>query len=450
MFRRQFLQRTLSLGGLTLMNQMIPYRSFAQLAGASEPHFLLVLRLNGGIDTMLSTDAMDFEELQKRGLDEKDVYFFDERKPVEKIGANLIGPALMPLKPHLSEIAIINGLMMNHNDSGHETNRTYMVSGTNDIAYGFGPFQVAKAIKESSPFGVAYHMEYERVNTGGYIKTLPISSLTTANNQNTDQMNYDQILFDKALADGNDDIGRLIETEMKYAEQVKVLNEINTSLFANTLVGEDEFMKRIVPFIGGFGAGVIQGGSCDFANDGELDTHSNHQVRHTQTLTAAFDRVAKIIQLLKETEYRGPNANGKKSLFDLTTVLVMSEFARTASLDGGTNDSTGHNQLNNTCLLFGKNIKGNQFVGKSHVFGRSETQDKATSILQGHLFDFTQARHLTIDEMIALKGMSSLPTYVDFIYPESIWRTIAKAFGVTSAADLPGLNGGFAMDSLLK
>ncbi|MBL8953054.1 MAG: DUF1501 domain-containing protein [Myxococcaceae bacterium] len=94
----------------------------------------------------------------------------------------------------------------------------------------------------------------------------------------------------------------------------------------------------------------------------ELDTHaSNHGTFHATRLVEAFDKVALLMEDLRTLSHP---AGGK--LIDHTTVLLFSEFTRTALL----NPARGRDHsLTNCCALLGAGVPHNRVVGASSDVG---------------------------------------------------------------------------------
>jgi len=121
---------------------------------------------------------------------------------------------------------------------------------------------------------------------------------------------------------------------------------------------------------------------------------------------------------------------------------MTSEFARTASPDGF--DGTGHNQYNNSCILLGGNVKGGQIIGESQIYKLSEI--KASYGISGSLFhakpfNFKTQKAMTKAEMSGITidsiGTCTPNSCFDYIYPETIWRTVAQQFGVNLVSTFP-------------
>ena len=145
---------------------------------------------------------------------------------------------------------------------------------------------------------------------------------------------------------------------------------------------------------------------------------------------------------MKETPYK-MDPSLKTSLFDVITVVVTSEFARTAYPESS--DGTSHNQFNNSCILFGANVRGGTLIGDSQIYKKSETSGSSqASLFHASPFDFQTQKALTREEInlanIDNIGLcKSASNCFDYIYPETIWRTVAAQYGVDNLNTLtPG------------
>lgn len=89
-----------------------------------------------------------------------------------------------------------------------------------------------------------------------------------------------------------------------------------------------------------------------------LDTHdATWANQHSTNLQAGFDALARLLRDLRDSE-----APGGGSLYDKTTVVVFSEFARTPRL----NERQGRDHhLANCALVAGGNIRGGQVIGRT-------------------------------------------------------------------------------------
>jgi hypothetical protein len=101
----------------------------------------------------------------------------------------------------------------------------------------------------------------------------------------------------------------------------------------------------------------------------ESGTGSVNSHRHHLNVERMTGDLAYILQTLKAT----PFGQGSKSYFDVTTVVVSSEYARPSNLSGNeasgskgeTHFGNGHCYQNNNYILFGKGIQGGAWVGQN-------------------------------------------------------------------------------------
>jgi uncharacterized protein (DUF1501 family) len=121
--------------------------------------------------------------------------------------------------------------------------------------------------------------------------------------------------------------------------------------------------------------GISQAVSLQLANG--IDDHSDSWQRtHATNLYKGFDALAALISYLKNT----PDARGG-SVWDHTTLMVFSEFARTPLVNSrGGRD----HHLASSCLLAGPGIRGNQVVGATSDRGMAVVPlDPATGLTGG-------------------------------------------------------------------
>jgi hypothetical protein len=160
-----------------------------------------------------------------------------------------------------------------------------------------------------------------------------------------------------------------------------------------------------------------------------LDTHDSASAREQPTLyPQVVNDIVQVLNYLKAT----PAADGSgRSLFDLTTVVVTSEFGRTMRQQGQPIDATGtdHNPLGNTVLLGGKSVRGGQIIGATD----QEAVDAPIS--QAHrTFDMFQVKTMGRPfDFSTMQPLMTMPdTYVadDYLSYASIANTLMKLYGV--------------------
>ena len=430
--RRQFLKAAVNAGLVCTVSSMIPSSGFAQDAETNQ--LLLILRFNGAWDTLMMADARTKDYLNQAQFSSAEFLAFDERAAVKQYKGAQLGVCMEPLANYLDDLCIINGVMMNLESSGHETNREYMSSGNVTTGTTFFPFALTQAMQRTN-YRIGYHMEYEPLRDGNYSEKVSTKNLNSFSESSEDP--YETVLEDDTPAASFQK--KILSQKRKEKDTIGILNKLVgkvNDVASSTNIG----MSQTSLALAGLGSGFLKMAQVDITADGSLDTHSNHKVRHIKNLNEGFEHVAKLIKFMKETPYKLDPAN--KSLFDVTTIVMTSEFARTASPDG--TDGTGHNQYNNSCILLGGNVKGGQIIGESQIYKQTEIiagSGISGSLFQAKPFNFKTQKSMTKAEMssttVGSIATCSPNSCFDYIYPETIWRTVAQQFGVNSVSTFP-------------
>lgn len=464
MNRRDFLLKSAYASGLVLASQTLPGWMGSALAQTStttmnqslaNDHFLLILRVNGAWDVTFGMDARIPTEIKKTGIDDDDFFFLYKDEEIIQAGPALLAPPAASLAKHIDDIAIINGIMMMSQNTVHEQNRAYMTSGSTKDSDAAFPFQLATSLGDG-PLGVAHQYEYEQISTGGYPSMIRINELLSS--KAMDQSQTDSIMRARvrhaAKINGTAKAKALFASQVTAVQsnaRIKKMNEL-AATYAALAPADNKRLEAVSSVLAGFAAGTIRYAVYDFQADNTLDSHFDHANRHPKGLKEAMDNVASVIELLKAIPFTRADGTQDGTMFDHVTVAVTSEFARTPWKEAGS--GTGHNPFCNSAMLFGKNIQGGQVIGSSRVWSRTETAENR-SRLQANLFDFNTGKTVS-DQVLAaaVKGtikvgacvVGSGDTCVDYIYPESIWKTVAQGFGVAqgtkpveSAFTIPGL-----------
>jgi hypothetical protein len=434
--RREFILDASKKIGLTVFSPTLLglTEAFAQTIeqSSSEPHFLLFMRASGGAHPPMGLDPLVVETLKTRKIDpigERDFYAAYRDDQIIKAKPNmLLGVAGQPLVEISDDIAIVNGVLMLPNTPLHESNLEFASSGSVRAAP-FFPFQLAEELG-GGPIGV--------LGNGG----TPVDSLKS-----------------------NNDYSVLRALEKRAQENQNTTSPIlKVQALSGTLKAQYELFKEIYersPYLSndearvmaaGFSSGLVKYGVIEL-NGGNLDTHSNHAQGHVFALSSLFDQFKRVIQQFKNLQFQ--NKKNEKSLFDYTTFVLVTDFARTAVSEG--EDGTGHNPHNNSVLLAGKNIRGGQVIGASTVFSKAFGEPR----LQALPFDFELQRALTIDDMadrqkknLAYEKFCSVgyepskANCVSFITPGTVFKTLAQGFGMKNGTKYLENNG--VLKNLLK
>jgi hypothetical protein len=180
-----------------------------------------------------------------------------------------------------------------------------------------------------------------------------------------------------------------------------------------------------------------------------FDTHSYDQaVNQPRVFADAVARLTRLIKGLSDVPF-----DGQRSMLDVTTFVVNSEFARTMRQAGNSVERTGtdHNQFNNSILIGGKGIRSGQIIGQSDL--RAADEKPSGAHLQadpglikaiGKPFDFS-----------ACKPRTDLPgafAEADYLNIGSVINTVYDLFAVPKAKRRALTNGSQApsLRALLK
>lgn len=425
MNKRQFIQTAINSGIVFSLNSISPLSALAQET-QENGKLLLVLRFNGAWDTLMATDARTKEFLNAQTFSSPEFLAFDERVSIKQYKEAQLGICMEPLFGYLDDLCIVNGIMMNYLSTSHETNREYMSSGNIMTGATFFPFALARAMQKKD-LRIGYYMEYETLQDGNYAEKMPTKNLDSFSESFMDP--FETILDDESPMASLQK--RIIVQRQNEKETIKLLNQFVKKV-DTALTSDNPGMTQASLALAGLGSGFLQMAQVDVTEDEALDTHDSHKELHAESLTAGFDHVAKMIKFMKETPYKlDPSLN--KSLFDMTTVVITSEFARTAAPEK--NDGTDHNQYNNSCILFGGNVNGGTIIGSSHIYKISEIKNNYSvrgSLYHATPFNYQMQRPMTKAEMSTMAlnafGTCKSNSCYDYIYPETIWRTIAQQF----------------------
>lgn len=432
MDRRQFIQAAINSGLVFSLSSLRPESIFAQQDPASEK-LLLVLRFNGAWDPLMAMDARTKEYLNAASFSTSEFLAFDDRTSIKQYKGAQLGISMKPLFEYLDDICIVNGVMMNMKSSAHETNREYMSSGNITTGTTFFPFALAQAMQRPD-YRIGYHMEYETLQSGNYNNIAPTKNLVSFSETIDDP--YESVLDDETTAASMQK--RVISQKRKDKDTITTLNKL-IEITKTSLSSNNSQIQQASLALAGLGAGYLKMAQVDMTRDGDLDTHFGHQSTHNTKLTEGFDHVAKMIKFMKETPYR-LDPSSQKTLFDMTTVVVTSEFARTAYPESDT--GTAHNQYTNSCLLFGGNVNGGTLIGGSHIYKKSElnlpNSEMTNGLYHATPFNFHTQKPMTREEQsstpVEAFGTCKANKCLDYIYPETIWRTVAQDFGVNSVS----------------
>ena len=408
-----------------------------------EPHFFLNIIFPGGMDSRYTFDARPLAMTDAKLF----VNYLNET-PKLYTGSNggkcLTTKIIKVLKPFLNRLSVVNGVVMMPTFDGHENNVGFMVTGD--------PFSGESQMPHLNEGKHSLPLDYVQVgdgrllttitNTGNSVplnaasaksfserlKTLPSfaeeSPLKTflGNRMRAAAMGKGRFSGgSRAMSDGYDRLPKLAEA----------LKNLDVS------AGKDD--RAIMPSVKLIGE-LFRGGVCrsamfvfdtDLSQTQNLDSHDSETAKEQPRIIGELmDDLAAILDFLQNTPY-----DNERSLFDVTTIAVGTEFGRTmlpmfaSEFSDFEFAGTDHNPLTNTILLGGKGIKGGLVIGESDfakvgekLSGAHLAQDPKKIKHMGRPFDFAtgQVRH----------DLPAAYTTADYLTYSSIANTIYQLFGL--------------------
>ncbi|HEX4923204.1 MAG TPA: DUF1501 domain-containing protein [Bdellovibrionales bacterium] len=460
MNRREFLQfSALGLGSMTLPIGLPAFAS--TLAGA--PKFFIHVHLNGGADQTYFFDARPLE-MTKAGLLQN--YLGVEPEPWS--GSNgqktWVTSIVAPLAEFRNEMSVLNGVVMAHSFDGHVENMKYMYSGNPFGGAGYLPFlnQAASnnpldTVVQSYvnpaimpvPSGVSNLGATLTLSAAGARSLVGEIKNGTAIDTANPWVQYAQSRM-KALGSGQGRFSLGSRNMLNaYRQAPRLANAIQKIELPAQTAENTPQTDQFLPILSeAFRRGVAQSAVLSYGDELGLDVHAASDAKlQKDKYTKAVGRVVKLLKHLKATPI-----DSSRSLFDVTTVLVSSEFSRTMRQDSLPIDQTGtdHNALTNSVWLFGYGIKGGQIIGASDYQSPNETltgahkqMDLKGLKIMGRPFDFKTMRPRTDSpESFKITDYLTFSSIVNTIYsmygvPESNYRTLGRDLPV--APLLPGL-----------
>ena len=446
MARRDFVKLA-CLGAGALMLPGLPASAWAK--EGDDPHFFIQILFPNGWDPSYLMDARPLEMTAQSLIQN---YLGEEPSAVTgKNGASCRMSSLFkPLfESYRERVSVLNGVIMATTFDGHDQNTNFLFTGNP-----FGGESFVPHLNRARE-GQAMPTPLDALKTGSYFASLTNSEATiplTIGSAKTLVENLQglpplsmadpvtawiQSRFQKA-ASGAGVFSRGAQKIVAGYEQAPALAKLIRSLQvpaapppqggvgASTLPQLQAFLKLTQEC---FKKGVSRSAIFSLtANGYSIDTHAPEQAKDQRKYYAAItDSMRAIFGALDEPY------DQTRSFWDVTTVLVGSEFGRTMRQAGIPIDKTGtdHNPLSNSFLLGGKGVLGGQIVGASDresvalaggVSQAHQQLDPTSVKLMGKPFDFSAG--------LARADLPEVFSAADYLNVASVTNTLYSLFGV--------------------
>lgn len=429
--RRQFLLASIAGCG-TLLLPKLAWSAMPRLRAEEDPHFFLFISLPGGADQSYLFDARPLS-LAQAGLMQN----FLTEEPTPYLGANggscFATSLTAPLLPFRQDFSVLNGVLMATSFDGHDQNFNYLLTG--------------------NPFGGESFLPH--LNQYSSLPALPLDSLSRAFGLGNISNESGTVILEPGSAAS-------LKASLEKMPDVSAATELGSFLagrFAANAAGSGRFSRGAKSMLrglenapelksrllhlesprpedppelqfmsllaGAFRNSVARTATLSFAE--ALDAHGYEQSKALPQIFAGISqRIAAIFGAMKNTAF-----DERRSLFDVTTVLVGTEFGRTMRVHGFPLDKIGtnHNPLTNTFLLGGKGIKGGMVAGASDFTAPGEILSKAHLQLDP-VAEKTMGRPFDFERLLPRADLPGEFAVGDYLTVNSLVNTIYRLFGV--------------------
>jgi len=431
---------TLGAAGVAAMLPSMRSRGGLALAETSraDDHFLLQVMIPGGLD---ATSLFDARPLAMTAAGLQTNHFGAE--PTTWTGTNgescLATSAGQSLHNIRNDFSILNGVLMATTFDGHDQNTNYFVTGNP-----FGGEYFLPHLNNDVPNARPMPLDY--IDTGFFgmasitnsSASAPLNSFSARNlaqrltavapiPESSPVMNFIRARY-MANANGGGkfsaasaELNRASRKAPELAVQLQGL-EIDTS-------EEDRVRQSMNLAMQVFAARASRGALIQFfpGNNVQVDAHDPvSNARQPELANEVARAIQTVFAMLRETPF-----DATRSMLDVTTVLIGTEFSRTMRQLGLAIDASGtdHNPLTNTILIGGKGIRGGMVLGASDYATPEETLsrvhttlDPARLKIMGRTFDFETMRSTTATPASFNPGQ--------YLTMNSVANTIYDVFGV--------------------
>jgi hypothetical protein len=420
--RRNFLK--VSLGGATVcvLDSFTPMVSWA---AQNEPHYFVHLVFSGGFDCSYLFDGRPMSMTKA-----KKIQNYSGVEPTLWEGSNgtpaWAAVGSKALEPFKNDITIVNGVVMTPAFDGHLQNMNYLLTGNPFGGESFMPHLNTEGIPLDGI--ISGDLYADQVNFANFV---PLTS--------ADAKTLVESVRSKVPLDPSSQVWQFITS--RYAANSGKRSFSSSAARMNSSIPSaaklEDYIRGVelpasdtisfMDVVGQFFKKGISRSAVISENIIGMDAHAAVDARRcpgfAETIAA---RTKEAITFLKNTPY-----DDKRSLFDVTTLMVSSEFSRTMLQKEADFEDTGtdHNNFNNSIILAGKKIKMGQVIGQSDWRTEDEVLSKAhlamddgTKRIFGKPFDFTTGKPRTdLPEEFKIQ---------DYLTVGSVINTLYSAFGV--------------------
>jgi uncharacterized protein (DUF1501 family) len=424
------------LGGAATL--FFPGASFLNRAIAApigeDPHFFLMIVLNGGADTSYMFDARPLAMTAAGKIQN-----YLGKEPDKWGGKNGVSAAssslVKPLARFKDRFSVLNGVVMTPSFDGHAQNMNYLFTGDPFGGDSFIPhLNLAETGRKPDAVDAivpAERADFNGVNQSGVIPLEPkvlrglpekLRQLPPAH-ANDPLTDFVRSRID-AVAAGN---GSLAEGAKLMRAALDTSPDVHQKLASLSRNDPNQSAEKQAIALIAECFRLSLSRAAVYVLPEQFDVHAPELAQDQPRLFGdAISKIAALLQGLVDTPF-----DAKRSMFDVTTVMIASEFGRTMRAPEMPIDGTGtnHNQYSNTVLLGGKGVKSGLVIGASDLADLTATASKAHLAIDpvlekavGRPFDFA-----------SMRPRDDLPeafNVEDYMTISSVVNTVYSLFGV--------------------
>jgi hypothetical protein len=449
--RREFLKLSLGALGTLALGPLLgsPFGRAAWAGPAAEPHFFLQVMIPSGFDSSYLFDA---RPLAMSSAATPLIQNYLGKEPAPWTGENGQGTwateLALRLAPHRKRFSVVNGVVMSKDFDGHGQCINILFNGAAEAGESFIPIlNRSGGLKELSLDAVQMgRFALQQTNAE---RTLPLNpelarklqgKFATSGGPVTDPKNpayaflrsrYEAIALGNGLFSGG--AAALLEATGTAPELIAKFRAMSLPAVPTGVPGyqPNQDYERFPALLNELFRGGIARSAVLTVTETypfQYDVHDPKAAKDMPARAGALaDLLASLFKGLTETQF-----DSARSLLDVTTVLVSSEFTRTMRQVGKPIDATGtdHNTFSNTMLVAGKGVRG------GCVFGESDHRAAGEKLSGAHLkvdprqvkfvgrpFDFAKSEALP-------QALPAEFAMADYLTCASVINTLYSLFGV--------------------
>lgn len=366
--------------------------AFAAPMQPDDPHFFLLVILDGGADSSYMFDA---RPLAMTGAGLVQNYLGEDPAPwVGRNGVSTLASRLVkPLAAYRDRFSVLNGIVMTPSFDGHLQNMNFLFCGNPFGGESFVPHlngaDNGRAPDALDALLVTQPAFANVSNHSSVVRLMPdaIGRLAERLNQNELLPQSDglqQFIASRITASASG-TGRMAAGAHMMQVGLERSRELHRKLAMVKAPSQDldEEERSVALLAECFRLSLTR--SAIFVLHEQFDVHNADQAkRQPELFETAVGKIAGLLRSLIDTPF-----DRTRSMLDVTTFMVASEFGRTLRARGMQIDNTGthHNQLANSILVGGKGIVGGLVVG-------------STDLATAQEIDTVSAAHRALDPML--------------------------------------------------